>query len=56
MFLDLPYLTEFLPASGAESTAQEHELEFHGGVCSGDIANISACMFQAGGDGRKTSQ
>jgi hypothetical protein len=28
VFLDLPNLTEFLPASGAESTAQEHELGF----------------------------
>lgn len=55
VFLDLPRFTEFLPASGAKSAAQEHELGFHRGVCSGDIANISAGMFQASGDGRKTS-
>lgn len=55
LFLDLPHLTEFLPMLGAESTAQEHEPGVHRSVCSGDIVNISACMFRTSGDGRRTS-
>ena len=55
LFLDLPHLTEFFPVLDAESTAQEHELGFHRSVCSGDIVNISVCMFQTSGDGRRTS-